>query len=195
MAVTLTIQEIPIGSQLVSAIASDEPETQNDFRVLILLDANGTGLEESDITFSTGASLVSLTGSNSAWEATIRPPTTAQTLTITIAANAFTEGNVETSKDIRLSTAFPDTDAEDPSLLLTPGVTIAGITLTPSRLKILSSGTLYSYTHAGTAVTSENQTISVLNNPVGIDFFNDTYWWGQALLPTRNACALRIHHK
>ena len=52
MPVAITILTIPLGSQLVSTIASDEPETKNDFRVLILLDANGTGLEESDITLS-----------------------------------------------------------------------------------------------------------------------------------------------
>ena len=59
MAVTITFITIPIGSILTSTIASDEPESKNDFRVRILLDGNGTGLEESDITFSTGASLVS----------------------------------------------------------------------------------------------------------------------------------------
>ena len=100
MPVTLTIQEIPSGSQLVETISGDEPDDLNDFSVLILLDANGTGLTESDITFSTGASLVELTGANSVWQATIRPPETAGTVTITVAADAFTEGNAETSQKI-----------------------------------------------------------------------------------------------
>ena len=113
MAVTITFTTIPIGSILTSTIASDEPESKNDFRVRIITSENGTGLTESDITFSTGASLVELTGSKSVWEATIRPPETAAVITMTIAADAFTEGNAETSLDIRVSTSFPDTDAED----------------------------------------------------------------------------------
>ena len=59
MAVTITFTTIPIGSILTSTIASDEPESKNDFRVRIITSENGTGLTESDITFSTGASLVS----------------------------------------------------------------------------------------------------------------------------------------
>ena len=117
MPVTLKIIPIPIGSAFVQAIGTDEPESLNDFRVRILTSENSTGLEESDITFSTGASLVSLTGDGVTREAVIRPPETAGTLTITIAANAFTEGNAQTSKDIRLSTAFPDADAETPTEL------------------------------------------------------------------------------
>ena len=98
MAVTITFTTIPIGSILTSTIASDEPESKNDFRVRIITSENGTGLIESDITLSTGASLVELTGDNAAREATIRPPTTAGTLTLTIGADAFTEGNAETTE-------------------------------------------------------------------------------------------------
>ena len=99
----LTIQEIPIGSQFVQSIGANDPDDLNDFRCLILADENGTELEESDITLSTGASLVELTGKNSVRQATIRPPETAGMLTITVGANAFSEGNAETSKDIRIS--------------------------------------------------------------------------------------------
>ena len=43
----------------------------------------------------------------------MRPPETASgTITFTVAADAFSEGNVETEKDIRISTSFPDADAE-----------------------------------------------------------------------------------
>ena len=107
MAVTITFTTIPIGSILTSTIASEEPESKNDFRVRILLDGNGTGLEESGITLSTGASLVELTGDNAVWEATIRPPETAAEITLTIAADAFHEGNAETTEDIRVSTVVP----------------------------------------------------------------------------------------
>ena len=97
MPVTLTLQQIPSGSQFTSTIGANDDDDKNDFSVLILLDANGTGLTESDITFSTGASLVSLTGSKSVWKAVIRPPETEGMLTITVGANAFTEGNAETT--------------------------------------------------------------------------------------------------
>ena len=166
MAVTITITTIPIGSILTSTIASDEPESKNDFRVRIITSENGTGLTESNITFSTGASLVSLTGSKSVWEATIRPPETEGTLTITIGADAFTEGNAETTHDIRVSTSFPDTDAEVPTELFDTGDSFSGFTLTPSR--ILTSDRpntttfrLQSYMHDGTAVTGETVTVSI----------------------------------
>ena len=175
MAVSIEIITIPIGSQLVSAIGTDDLDDQNDFTALILLDANGTGLTGSDITFSTGASLVSLTGSNSAWEATIRPPVTAGTLTITIAANAFTEGNVETSKDIRVSTGFPDDDAETPTELFTHSHTNAnGIALSPTRILIsrtISDLDISFYTYSGTEQTGERLTdTSKFGGP--LDYFN-----------------------
>ena len=124
--------------------------------------AMARGLTESDITFSTGASLVSMTGSKSVWEATIRPPETAAVITMTIAANAFTEGNAETSLDIRVSTSFPDTDAEDPTQLFTltfPGRTVSrAMTITPTRILIAhtvdvfqgtDTTTIRKFTHAG----------------------------------------------
>ena len=84
MAVTLEIIPIPIGSAFVETLGTDDPESLNDFRVLTMhWTQNGTGLQESDITLSTGASLVELTGDGVTREATIRPPTTAGTLTIT----------------------------------------------------------------------------------------------------------------
>ena len=104
MPVTITLQEIPIGSMFVSAIGGDEKDgSKNDFRVRISLDGTGTGLTLANVTVSAG-SVVEIRGEKNVWEATIRPPTTAQMLTITIAADAFSEGNVETTKTIRLST-------------------------------------------------------------------------------------------
>ena len=152
MPVTITIRTIPLGSQLTSAIVGDEKESKNDFKVRIVLDGNGTGFEESDITLSTGASLVELTGSKSVWEATIRPPVTAGMLTITIGANAFTEGNAETTHDIRVSTNFPDTDAVSPTLLFDLGIPVWAITLTPTEIIAQSGATITRYTHDGTAV-------------------------------------------
>ena len=162
MSVSITLQEIPIGSQFVQAIGSNDPDALNDFKVRILTSENGTGLQESDIALSTGASLVSLTGSGVTWEVVIRPPETAGTLTITVGADAFSEGNVETSKDIRVSTSFPDDDAEVPSLF--PNVEISenpfGITVTPQRILVGSVSRIEFFTHAGIHETSEQLTTS-----------------------------------
>ena len=178
MPVSLEIISIPLGSILVRSIGANDPESLNDFAVLIIADANGTGLEESDITFSTGASLVALTGDGVTREAVIRPPETAGTLTITIAANAFAEGNAQTSKDIRLSRSFPDVDAETPSQLINTGTSGnfgRGIAVGPTRIFVTtSSGSarrLHSYNHSGIEQTSEE--LSLQSNHDGtLDYFN-----------------------
>ena len=163
MPVAITILTIPSGSILTSAIVGDEKESKNDFKVRIVLDENGTGLTESDITFSTGASLVELTGERSVWEATIRPPETAAVITLTIAADAFSEGNAETSKDIRVSRNFPDADAEVPTQLSTTGG--AGISTTRNRIVTTSlsvrTWTFHFFTADGTEQTAEQRTIGV----------------------------------
>ena len=116
MAITLEIlPSSRIGSQLTSAGGSDD---KNDFTALILTSDNGTGLTESDITLSSGT-LVTLIGSGVSWQATLRPPETEAIITFTVAADAFTEGNLETTHDIRVSTSFPDDDAETPTEIFT----------------------------------------------------------------------------
>ena len=185
MAVTLTITTIPIGSILTSTIASDELDSKNDFRVRIALDDNGTGLTEDGITFSTGASLVSLTGSKSVWEAIIRPPVTAGTLTITVATDAFSEGNAETSKDIRVSTSFPDADAESSTTLFAHSLTVfsggsggGGLFVTPTRIFIgwepfNTRITIRKFTHDGTAQTGDlSYTHGSILSPERIDVIN-----------------------
>ena len=113
MPVSITIQTIPIGSILTSTIGTDDNADKNDFRVRINLDSNGTGLTLSNLSVSDG-SVVSVDGSNSVWEAVVRPPETAvDALTFTVVADAFSEGNTETTLDIRVSTSFPDDDAEE----------------------------------------------------------------------------------
>ena len=178
MPVTVEIIPIPIGSQFVETISGDEPESLNDFPVRILTSENGTGLEESDITFSTGASLVELTGDGVTREAVIRPPETEGTLTITIAADAFTEGNAETSKDIRISTSFPDTDAETPTELIDTGTfgnSGVGIAVGPTRIFVTTSsgsvGRLHSYNHSGIEQTSEELTLQIAHAS-RLDYFN-----------------------
>ena len=177
MAITLEIlASSRIGSQFTSTIASDEEETKNDFEVLILTSDNGTGLTESDITLSSGT-LVSLTGSGASWEATIRPPETAEVITVTIAADAFTEGNAETTHDIRVSTYFPDADAESPTSLFTHGLSnVGGIAVTPTRILVSQTTptltSLQVFTHSGTHQTGETLTGAVGNNRTQLDTIN-----------------------
>ena len=115
---TVEIIPIPLGSQLVKNIGTNDPEDLNDFTVLLVFDGNITGLTEAGITLSAGATLVSLEGKNSVWKAVVRPPQTETgTVTVTVAANAVAEGNVQTSKDIEVVTNYPATDAETPTLL------------------------------------------------------------------------------
>ena len=183
MAVTLEIISIPIGSQYTQAIGTDDPESLNDFRVLIIADENGTGLQESDITLSTGASLVELTGDGVTREATIRPPETAGMLTLTVGVDAFSEGNAETSKDIRLSTSFPDADAEVPTELFTGANYRAyGLTVSPNRIITSAVTEIRFFDFDGTLQTGETltgQSVSLL------EYFNNT------LLITRNNLAPR----
>ena len=115
---TVEIIPIPLGSQLVKNIGANDPEDLNDFTVLLVFDGNITGLTEAGITLSAGATLVSLEGKNSVWKAVVRPPQTETgTVTVTVAANAVAEGNAQTSKDIKVATNYPATDAETPTLL------------------------------------------------------------------------------
>ena len=163
MPATVEILTIPIGSQLVSTINKridpPEPDSKNDFRVLLLFSEN-VNLTESGLTLSSGSSLVSLEGRNSVWMATVRPPQTSGIVTVTVAANAVSQGNPRTSKDIRVTKFFPDADAETPTELFTFTGSVLGIAASPSRLLLASrSGSwridLKKYTHAGVEQTSE----------------------------------------
>ena len=89
-----------------------------------------------------------LTGDGVTREAVIRPPETAGMLTITVGADAFSEGNVEASKDIRISTSFPDADAETPTQLFDTGLSGAtGLAVSPTRILIAAgSGLRFSHT-------------------------------------------------
>ena len=201
---TLSIQEIPIGSQFVRPITTNEPESKNDFEILIIGDVNLTGLMESDITLSvlnsrnqaiTGATLVALEGANSVWVATIRPPDTlgrnvpTGVMRVTIAANAVDQGNAETSKDIRISTRFPDADAETPTLLFRPGFgDQSGITVSPDRIFVnrgynSTSVDIQSYTLAGVEQPAERVFARVSGGADAIDYFNNTFLIGSN--PTR----------
>ena len=177
---SVEILTIPIGNQLTSAIGANDKEDQNDFPVLFLFSENGTGLTEAGITLSTGATLVSLEGKNSVYEAKIRPPQTAGTVTVTVAANAVAEGNAETSKDIEVVTNYPDTDAETPTLLFNHSnlTNASGLTVSPTRIIASrggdTTGSIVFFTHAGVQQTTETLTPSIVGTAERIEYFNDT---------------------
>ena len=174
---TVEIIPIPIGSAFIEDIGADDDADLNDIPVRLVFDENVTGLELSDLSFAvvlTGSSvdvsdhvsIVSLSGENNVWAAVVRPPqpsdfsgtgATTGVITLTVAADSVNEGNPETSKGIRFSTSFPDTDAEVPSLL-TSVSSQSGLTVTPSRLLTSSSPQIEFYTHAGSVLTSERLT-------------------------------------
>ena len=196
MPATVEILTIPIGSQLVSTINKrrepPEPDSKNDFPVLFLFSEN-VNLTASGITVSVGASLVSLEGANSVWMGWVRPPQTSGIVRVTVRANAVSQGNPETSKDIRVTKFFPDTDAAVPTHLFNhnlsysfwrnQGSTGLGIACSPSRIIISSRGdratnSLVNYvdffTYAGNHQTAESFSVpgGVSFGLSKIDFFN-----------------------
>ena len=159
MPVSFQIIPIPLGSQYVETISDSEPISLNDFLVRIIADEN-VELEQSAVSVSSGSSLVAFRGEKSVYEATIRPQQTAGMVTVTIAANAVSQGNAQTSKSIRVSTSFPDADAEVQSHLTdVSGVSqVVGMAVSPTRIIVSSSARLEFYTHAGIVQASERLT-------------------------------------
>ena len=192
MPASVEIIPIPIGSQLVSGISGMDKEDKNDFPVLFLFSENAD-LTQSGVSVSAGSSLVAFEGANSVYTATIRPPQTSGIVRVTVTANAVSQGNSETSKDIRVTKFFPDADAEVPTHLFNhnlsysfwrnQGSTGAGIACSPSRIIISSKGdraanSLLNYvdffTYSGAHQTTETFTVAG-GTSFGlsrIDFFN-----------------------
>ena len=169
MPASVEIISIPIGSQLVRSIGANDPDDLNDFDVLLLFDEN-VNLTQSGVSVSAGSSIVALEGAHSVYKATVRPPETSGIVTVTVAANAVNVGNSETSKDIRLSTRFPDADAETPTELFAHSFSNEeGIAVTSNRIIINnspsnSSISLVKLTHAGVQQSSETLTGTRPNN-------------------------------
>ena len=156
----VTIYTIPLGSQFTASIAQDEPESKNDFDVLLLWDEN-VDLAQSGVSVSLG-SIVAFEGANSVYKVTIRPPETAGVVTLTVNQNAVSEGNAETSKDIRVSTDFPDDDAEIPTSLFNHNLSgsIQGMSVSATRIFFCNSSSsgsfvIESLTHNGVHQSSE----------------------------------------
>ena len=192
MPVGITLLTDPSGSQFTSTIGSGEPDSKNDFAVFISLDSNGTGLTLDNLSVSHG-SIVAVEGSGATWKATVRPPETAvAALTFTVAANAFSEGNTETSKDIRISTTFPDADAEVPTELFTVSLSaVAGIAVSPTRILISNNDDIYFYDHSGTEQASEE--LQIGRTAERLDYFNETFFNGARRYALNNATVIEYY--
>ena len=157
---TARLYTSPAGSQLTSTIntRANPPETadKNDFDVYISFDENVV-LTLSQVSVNNGASVVSLEGAHNVYKAVIRPPTTAAVITLSITGHTIAGGNT-----IRVSTRFPDADAEALGTLFSHGVSgVNGIAVSPTRIFITSGragANLYAFTHAGVENVPERVT-------------------------------------
>ena len=176
MPATFTLYTDPIGSQFVQSIGADDPDDLNDFDVYILANESVTNFQQSSISVPSGNSIQSLEGSGAVYKAVVRPQTTAAQIDFTIAANAVNEGNSETTQTIRLSTSFPDTDAESATQLIGVNYSgVQGIAVSPTRIYVSRQQSalrrLYAFTHDGTEQTSEELTITA-GHEYTLDYFN-----------------------
>ena len=179
---TVEILSIPLGSQLTSTIGTNDPDDLNDFPVLLIFSEN-VNLTQSGVSVSAGSNIVAFEGKNSVYKATIRPPQTAGTVTVTVAANAVSQGNPQTTQDIRVSTRFPDVDAEVPTSLFAHGLGVAsGIAATATRILITQRTGVYpsyqyfleKFTYSGTHLSSEQERIPE-HMTSRIDFINGDF--------------------
>ena len=160
MPASVEILNIPIGSVLTSFIGANDEADKNDFTVLLLWGEN-VDLTQSGISVSAGSSIVAFEGANSVYKVQVRPPQTAGTVTVTIAANAVAEGNAQTSKDIEVVTNYPATDAETPTLLFNHSQlnNASGLAVSPTRIIASrggdTTGNIVFFTHAGVQQTTE----------------------------------------
>ena len=179
MPASVEILNIPIGSVLTSSIGANDEADKNDFTVLLLWGEN-VDLTQSDISVSAGSSIVAFEGANSVYKLRVRPPQTAGTVTVTVAANAVSEGNAQTSKDIEVATNYPATDAETPTLLFNHSnlTNASGLTVSPTRIIAIRGGdttaSVVFFTHAGVQQTTETLTPSIVGTAERIEYFNDT---------------------
>ena len=185
MPATFTIITSPIGSQYVETISGDEPDDLNDFAVYILADESVTGLTESDISVPSGNSIQSFEGSGAVYKAVVRPQTSAGTIDFVISEDAVDEENSETTKTIRLSTSFPDTDAESPTELFTSSNDNPdGIAVSPTRILISRANGFDAFTHDGIEQTGERV---LTGTALRLDYFNET------ILANTNSSTIRRH--
>ena len=167
---TFNLYTSPKGSQFTSTIGMNEETDKNDFSVFIVADENVSGLEQSDIGVSAGYSVQSFEGSHSVYKAVIRPLETAGVLTVSLGADVVNEGNPAVSQDVRVSTTFPDADAEMGTLLFDTGDSgHDAIAVSPTRIYLTDSSGTDAFMHDGTDA-SETTTRPI--GHTGIDYIN-----------------------
>ena len=176
MPVTLEIIPIPIGSQLVRSIGNNDPDDLNDFDVLLLFSEN-VNLTRSGVFVSAGSSIVAFEGKNSVYKVTIRPPQTAGIVTVTVNRNAVSQGNPQTTKDIRVSTRFPDVDAEVPTQLFSvQGIGGNGIAVSATEIFLNNQRNIHRLSHAG--ALRETIDHGYVSFPGPLDYFNGQLIYG-----------------
>ena len=174
MPATVEILSIPLGSQLTSTIGRNGPDDLNDFDVLLLFSEN-VNLTQSGVSVSAGSSIVAFEGKNSVYKVTIRPPQTAGIVTVTVNRNAVSQGNPATSKDIRVSTQFPDADAAVATQLFS-GAGSRGIAVSGTDIFVNDQRNIQRLSHAG--ALRETIDHGYVSFPGPLDYFNGQLIYG-----------------
>ena len=176
MPATVEILSIPLGSQLTSTIGRNGPDDLNDFDVLLLFSEN-VNLTRSGVSVSAGSSIVAFEGKNSVYKATIRPPQTSGIVTVTVNRNAVSQGNPQTTKDIRVSTTFPDADAAVPTQLFSvQGIGGNGIAVSATEIFLNNQRNIHRLSHAG--ALRETIDHGYVSFPGPLDYFNGQLIYG-----------------
>ena len=176
MPATVEILSIPLGSQLTSTIGRNGPDDLNDFPVLLIFSEN-VDLTRSGVSVSAGSSIVAFEGKNSVYKATIRPPQTSGIVTVTVNRNAVSQGNPQTTKDIRVSTTFPDADAAVPTQLFSvQGIGGNGIAVSATEIFLNNQRNIHRLSHAG--VLRETIDHGYVSFPGPLDYFNGQLIYG-----------------
>ena len=169
--VSLTI-ETGYPNRYVQALGNEDPADTNDFPIRLDWNSVVTGFAQSDITL-TGATLVSFreTIPGRQFEAIVRPPDSGSgAITVSVAANAVSEGNAAVSKTLNYTDAVTSESLFDWNTAL-PGIQqgdqngqiygpAVGLVVEASRVRLLakvgSNIKIYAFRHSGTRLTSED---------------------------------------
>ena len=134
-------------------------------------------MTRSGVSVSAGSSIVAFEGKNSVYKVTIRPPQTSGIVTVTVNRNAVSQGNPQTTKDIRVSTRFPDADAAVPTQLFSvQGIGGNGIAVSATEIFLNNQRNIHRLSHAG--VLRETIDHGYVSFPGPLDYFNGQLIYG-----------------
>ena len=153
------------GRLFLTEIGEDDRDDKNDLRFLIVWDANVTGLTKEKVTLSDGSEVLSFRGKNSVYEVIVRPLGTildgesifAGELTLTIEADAVTEGNTEISETWSYSDTVPEAAWQD--VFTTEKTYQSIVAVTRDRVILLNGNDLDFFTYDGELQSGEQVTI------------------------------------